>query len=175
MNCPSCNRRLEEQTVSGITVDICAGGCAGIWFDQDELQKVNEQHEHAGESLLDVERDPGLTINVQERRNCPKCPSTVMMRHFSSVKRRVEIDECPTCAGFWLDCGELREIRSLYKTDDERRQAARDYFQEVFAEPIKEHMADGQAKLDRARRFAWALRFICPTYYISGKQDWGAF
>ena len=175
MNCPSCNTNLEERTVGGITVDVCAGGCAGIWFDQHELQQVDEQHEHAGESLLDIARDPKLTIDVDARRTCPKCPDSVMMRHFFSIKRHVELDECPTCAGFWLDCGELREIRTLYKTEDERREAARDYFQEVFSQPIQKELRDGQDKLDRARRFAWAFRFICPSYYIPGKQDWGAF
>ena len=35
-----------------------------------------------------------------------------MMRHPFSVKREIEIDECPNCAGYWLDHGELDAIRN---------------------------------------------------------------
>ena len=175
MNCPACSRPLAARTVADLTVDVCAGGCAGIWFDPYELQKVDEQHEHAGEELLHLEPDSQLRLDPREKRRCPKCPDSVMMKHFFSVKRRVEVDECPTCAGFWLDCGELRDIRKLYKTEEERRAAARAYFQEVLAGPLAKEKAKGDADLARARRVAWALRFLCPSYYIPGKQDWGAF
>ena len=47
-----------------------------------------------------------------------------MMLHFFSVKQQVQVDECPSCAGIWLDCGELLRIRSEFKTEDERKQAA---------------------------------------------------
>ena len=30
-----------------------------------------------------------------------------MMRHFFSVKRQVEVDECPGCGGFRLDAGKM--------------------------------------------------------------------
>jgi hypothetical protein len=29
--------------------------------------------------------------------------------------------------------------------------------------------------LRKARRIAHAFRFICPSYYIPGEQDWGRF
>jgi hypothetical protein len=32
-----------------------------------------------------------------------------------------------------------------------------------------------QTNLRKARRIAHAFRFICPSYYIPGKQSWGAF
>jgi hypothetical protein len=32
-----------------------------------------------------------------------------------------------------------------------------------------------QAKLDKARKIANMFRFVCPSYYIPDKQDWGAF
>jgi hypothetical protein len=28
-------------------------------------------------------------------------------------------------------------------------------------------------ELRKARRIAYAFRFICPSYYIPGEQDWG--
>jgi Zn-finger nucleic acid-binding protein len=33
------------------------------------------------------------------------------MRHFFGLKSRVEVDECPNCAGYWLDSGELTKIK----------------------------------------------------------------
>jgi Zn-finger nucleic acid-binding protein len=33
MKCPACKNVLQEMTVDNVTVDICKGGCGGIWFD----------------------------------------------------------------------------------------------------------------------------------------------
>ena len=97
------------------------------------------------------------------------------MRHFFSVKRQVQIDECPVCGRFWLDVGELRRIRSLFKTQQERREAARRYFQEVFGGQLAAMRENREQDVARARRIANVFKFICPSYYIPGKQDWGAF
>jgi hypothetical protein len=35
--------------------------------------------------------------------------------------------------------------------------------------------AKGQKEAERARNIARIFRFICPSYYLPGKQDWGAF
>ena len=37
MACPGCHRVLTATTVTGVTVDVCQDGCAGIWFDHGEL------------------------------------------------------------------------------------------------------------------------------------------
>ena len=175
MNCPACSNGLTEMSVDPIVVDVCAGGCGGIWFDNYELEKVDEEHEAAGEQLLEIDRDETLTIDHTERRGCPKCDDQVMMRHFFSVKRDVEIDQCPGCGGFWLDGGELSKIRLLYPTEETRREAAAEYFDDVFGDELASMRAESQEKLDRARRITRMFRFICPTYYIPGKQEWGAF
>ena len=47
-----------------------------------------------------------------KNRHCPKCGDIVLMRHYYSKKRGVVVDECPSCGGFWLDAGELEQIRS---------------------------------------------------------------
>lgn len=33
-------------------------------------------------------------------------------RHFFSARRQVQVDECPNCGGYWLDAGELAQIRA---------------------------------------------------------------
>ncbi len=175
MECPVCGNAMTTRTNGGITVDVCAGGCGGIWLDRYELMRVNESHESAGESLLEVERDENLDVDLSQRLHCPKCRDVVMMRHFFSVKRKVVVDECPNCGGHWLDPGELRTIRTEYATEGDRKQAASEYFSEVFGPELAAAHAKSQEELARAQRIAHAFRFICPSYYIPGKQDWGAF
>ena len=175
MKCPACGNPLQEMTVSDVTVDVCKGGCGGIWFDQFELKKFDEPHESSGEALLEIERDESITLNHTKRWKCPKCDDIVMMRHFFSVKKEVEVDECPGCGGFWLDAGELRQIRSLFKTEAEREAAADRYFDEVFGDELVEAKAESGEKVARAHKVANIFRFICPSNYIPGQQDWGAF
>lgn len=53
-------------------------------------------------------------INVQEREelkklhymHCPKCGMELIEIKFQDI----EVDECPSCKGFWLDCGELENL-----------------------------------------------------------------
>ncbi|MCI0654264.1 MAG: zf-TFIIB domain-containing protein [Methylococcaceae bacterium] len=161
--------------MGNLTVDICQGGCGGIWFDQFELKKLDETHEHEGEELLSVERDPTASVDHGVRRHCPKCESTLMMRHFFSVKRGVEVDECQTCAGYWLDQGELGRIRSEYSSEAERKAAAGAVFDEIFGKELEQMRAKSREDHAKARKIANALRFISPSYYLPGKQDGGAF
>jgi len=175
MNCPACGNELEKMTVGNVVVDVCQRGCGGIWFDNFEIEKFDEPHESAGEQLLDIERDESIVVDRIKRFNCPKCSDIVMMRHFFSVKKQVEVDECPGCGGFWLDAGELGKIRSLFDTEEERHKAAEEYFSEVFGGELAAMGAEDQAKFNKVRKIANMFRFVCPSYYIPGKQDWGAF
>ncbi|MFC1738808.1 zf-TFIIB domain-containing protein [Planctomycetota bacterium] len=175
MKCPACSNQLNQMKVGDVTVDVCEGGCGGMWFDNFEMKKFDEPDESAGEELLNINKDSAVVIDRSKRFKCPKCEDVVMMRHFFSVKKEVELDECPGCGGIWLDTGELARIRTLFETEEERNQAADEYFQEVFGDKLKSMQADDQAKLAKTRRVANMFRFICPTYYVPGKQSWGAF
>ena len=175
MKCPACSNNLAPTAIGDVTVDVCNDGCGGVWFDNYELSKFDEAHEAAGEQLLAVEANADISIDHEVRRNCPKCPDLVMQQHFFSVKRGVTIDECPGCGGVWLDVGELRQIRRLYPSEAEREQAASDYFEELFGDKLRAMEQAGEQKLATARKIANVFRFICPTYYIPGKQKWGAF
>jgi Zn-finger nucleic acid-binding protein len=166
---------MEEVVVEDIAVDVCKQGCGGLWFDKFELQKVDEPHESAGESLLQIIVGKNVATDHSQRRKCPKCEDITMMRHFFSVKKEVEVDECPNCGGFWLDYGELGRIRSQYASEEERKAAAKDYFENIFGDELKRMQEESQEKLEKAKKIANMFRFICPTYYIPGKQDWGAF
>ncbi len=176
MTCPACGRELVKMPAGPIAVDACASGCAGIWFDRFELDKVDEQSESAGASLLEMEGDRSVAVDLDDRRTCPNCgPSMVMMRHFSSVARRVVIDQCPNCSGVWLDAGELNGVRSEFASEEARHAAAQELFSEMFDSQLQAARAESREELESARQIAGALRYICPSTYLPGKQEGGAY
>ena len=176
MNCPACSHELTTRTAGNVTVDVCAGGCGGIWFDHFELRKLDEQSETAGESLLDIPRDPDVHVDSEKRYICPHdTDDVVLTRHFWSVKRGVTIDECPECGGVFLDAGELGRIRDEFVTEAARHAAADAYFAEVVAPLLADAHAKDEAELEKAQHLAHALRFVCPSWYLPGKQAGAAF
>lgn len=112
MKCPACFNELTEMQVGSLVVDVCQRGCGGIWFDAFELERVDEEGEAAGEPLLQVQRDEQLAVDLNRKRDCPRCEGVRLHRHFFSAKRRVQVDQCPNCGGYWLDAGELAQIRT---------------------------------------------------------------
>jgi Zn-finger nucleic acid-binding protein len=166
--------------IGGTLVDACKSHCGGVWFDWFELKKVDEPFEAAGEVLLDIERDDELGIDHSKRRTCPRCKGNmIMMRHFSSVKKEAEVDECPKCAGFWLDAGELDSIRSAFSSEEEKIREAEKfvngYIETHYGDDLKKMKARSKAQLNFAKKFAQAFSFLCPSKYIPGKQEGGAF
>ena len=87
MDCPACNNSLSQIEIDEIKVDICKGGCGGVWFDTFEFKKFDEPHEAAGAELLDIEVNPSIKVDHSERRNCPKCDDITLMRNFFSIKK----------------------------------------------------------------------------------------
>lgn len=112
MKCPACYNELRELQVGSVVVDVCDGGCGGVWFDAFELQKVDEPGEAAGERMLEIKHDPRVVIDPFRKRECPRCAGIKLHRHFFSARRRIEVDQCPNCGGYWLDAGELAAIRA---------------------------------------------------------------
>ena len=173
MKCPACGRELSKMDASEVLVDACRGGCGGIWFDASELEKLDEPHEHAGEMLLDIERDPNVQVDLEKKRDCPKCDGVRMMRHLYSPASQVVVDECGNCGGIWLDAGELYQIRAF--SDEDREAEADKVFSELFGAELTKMKGENEEKVRKAKQVARVFRFVCPTYYIPGRQDWGAF
>jgi len=173
--CPACQHEMTEMSVQDVTLDVCVGGCGGIWFDNLEMKKVDEPHEAVGRDLLEVEYDPDVVIDGSQRRDCPHCDEIVMMRHFSSMKREVEVDECPSCGGFFLDRGELNTIREQFATEGERREAAVRMFGEMFDEDLEDQAELSWRQVESMRRLGKMFRFLLPSNYLPGKQKWGVY
>ena len=116
MKCPACNGELTSRVVDEVSIDVCEGGCAGIWLDAFELARVDEV---LPREIRDVSRDPSLVVDQDRKRPCPRCEGVKMQRHYFSAEHRVEVDSCPGCGGYWLDAGELEAIRKDVKAQEQ--------------------------------------------------------
>ncbi|MEN9572858.1 MAG: hypothetical protein RL514_713 [Verrucomicrobiota bacterium] len=98
MNCPACTTPLTKLAVEGVELDVCHGGCGGLWLDNFELAKFDEPHESAAWEELCVSVDPHITVDYQVKRKCPQC-AVPMLRQFCTAQRRTQVDVCPQCGG----------------------------------------------------------------------------
>ncbi|MBL0058845.1 MAG: zf-TFIIB domain-containing protein [Elusimicrobia bacterium] len=175
MICPNCGDKLIEKKIKDVAVDVCQKGCGGLWLDNFELSKLDEASESAGAELTKSLPAKGKGSHPDAKRPCPRCAGIFMRRHFYSIKRRVEIDECPQCAGLWLDAGELAAIRDEYKTEKGRLQASENFFGKTFEADLAAAAAESEHAVETKEKFARALKYILPSYWIPGKQKGGAF
>lgn len=171
MKCPACENELTSAKAGSLTVDACQDGCGGIWFDHFELSKVDEPSESLGAELLNIKKNPNAQVNQEKRYTCPKCLDVIMMRHYFSVKRRALVDECPKCAGYFLDAGELGIIRSLFKSEAEAHDCAQEYFSELFDSKLTLVEKESEDEARKANKIQSMFRFICPSYYIDALKS----
>ena len=158
MKCPACTNEFSKKSVANIELDVCDNGCGGIWFDQFEFKKFDETSEPDAESLLHL--NVKAKVPLKSQLVCPKCQPQLMMRHFSSVKKSVSVDECPNCAGIWLDAGELTQIRAEFETASERTKAAEDLFDDMFGATLKDEARKSRDHSARVQRFAIFSNFL---------------
>ncbi len=112
MKCPRTGSLLKTIKVGGIAVEI-SEECGGVFFDNLELSKFKSSSDIRGEALAKhLKQFDSHLLNENERIKCPKCTDIVMMRRYYSPLKVIEIDECPGCAGIWLDTGELSKIQN---------------------------------------------------------------
>jgi uncharacterized protein len=135
MQCPACGKGLSPVQAEAVTVDVCREGCGGMWFDQLELKRI-ENSPAAAQVLLDLEVPSPVTYDQGVKRHCPKCEDVVMMQTFNSSQRQVRLDHCPNCGGHWLDTGELKQIRSLYESPEERETQVKSMLDGAFGNEL---------------------------------------
>jgi Zn-finger nucleic acid-binding protein len=107
MKCPACKNPLREKSAGDMTLDMCYGGCGGIWFDAHELERVSAR---AATTLHTIWQAPVNPAKLSEPRMCPRCPDQMLERKWFSDRKTVEIDQCPRCNGIWLDAGEFSRV-----------------------------------------------------------------
>jgi uncharacterized protein len=161
MNCPACDRDLSARTLDNVTVDVCDGGCGGIWLDAFELARVDEE---LPREIRDIAKDPKLVIDNDRKRPCPRCDGIKMQRHFYSSAHRVEVDSCPGCGGYWLDAGELSAIREDVKKPNSSDGPVRVHLTEKKSTETKLGGGGGLSQADRACTLDSLYRIIGSKY-----------
>ena len=131
IKCPACGKEMTKVFVADANchVDICVDGCGGIFFDNREYKKFDEQHENIDEILAVYKDKIYNKTNESSKRTCPVCGCD-MVKHYASRRKEIEIDECYGCGGVFLDYKELEAIRSQYKTEEERSSAFIEMFEQ---------------------------------------------
>jgi uncharacterized protein len=66
-------------------------------------------------------------------------------------------------------------VYDLFPGDEQARAEAQKIFGELIENEFAAERQQTREKLEKARRFAHAFRFICPSYYIPGKQEGAPF
>lgn len=131
INCPACGCEMEKVYMpeAGINLDVCTNGCGGIYFDNREFKKFDEQHEDITPLVEVFEGKTFKSVDENVTRQCPVCGMD-MVKNFASAKHEVQTDECYGCGGKFLDYKELEKIRSQYNTEEER---AADVIRELYS------------------------------------------
>lgn len=111
--CPACGAEMRKVFVKSANcyLDVCLDGCGGIYFDNEEFDKINQAQAEIPE-LVDALKDKHfMLVDTEKARMCPDC-SHIMIKSFSSQNNEVEVDTCKNCGGVFLDCNELFQIRN---------------------------------------------------------------
>jgi|TARA_B100001971_G_scaffold214326_1_gene251100 Zn-finger nucleic acid-binding protein len=146
----------------GIKVDICDNGCKGMWFDLGELKMLDEDDEGLGKALEEALRSPRINDDSRGQVLCPIC-SIRMQPHKYKNSKEVNVDECYKCGGFFLDSGELKEIRDTYMSDAE----VEVYVQQIV-DSVSEHqkaLKDSEQMKERNEAINHLTRFLRVSYW----------
>jgi hypothetical protein len=79
------------------------------YFVRKEFEKKKKLAEEQMKLISEKEKENLKNLHFMR---CPKCGMELIMIKF----RDVEVDECPSCKGFWLDAGEVEKIISEKET-----------------------------------------------------------
>lgn len=110
MNCPACDHQLTEVQLGSVAIDICEGGCGGIWFDNAELGKVEQEHSDRAEAVVPVHPKARAKPDPTRERCCPRCEAVALEKKIPRLGSAIEFDRCPRCLGYWLDHGALEKL-----------------------------------------------------------------
>lgn len=139
LKCPACQKDMTKVFVpkEGVNIDICLDGCGGMWFDNRELKYFDEQDEKVDEIINAIKDKTFEPVDQSNQRSCPVCGAR-MVKNFSSIKREIQIDECYSCGGKFLDNQELQKFREEYLSEKERSEDTVKFMYSTVGAEIKE-------------------------------------
>lgn len=103
--CPVCKKQMErfEYAInSGVILDRCPDD-HGIWFDKDELERLQivmeEGDRNHEDAKIELQQTPGIKM-------CPRCALPL----HEVVYENIYLDHCSKCGGYWCDRDELAQV-----------------------------------------------------------------
>jgi len=160
MECPACKNKLTEYKVSGIKVDICRGGCGGIWIHHSQIKKIECLKSGSGSALLLFDKADGVKTYRNAEHPCPNCKTTLLYRHFFSREDDLEVNQCSKCAGFWVDAGGLAKI--ILSKKKEKKELIKNYFSVIMNEKIPKMNLANQDIAEAAELITVIFKFLIP-------------
>lgn len=159
--CPACGKEMEKVFIpsQGINLDICTQGCGGIYFDNREFDHFDEQHEDISAILEKLANKTFEKIDTTKDRICPNCGAK-MVKNSTSIHKKIEVDDCYTCGGKFLDNEELLKIREEYKNNAERDADILQYVYNTVGKDLAEidrKYADSVSKRDLAQKLFYKV------------------
>jgi Zn-finger nucleic acid-binding protein len=109
MECPKCISELKTNDLGEygfVVIDICQG-CEGAWFDKGELDRLDDS---VWTNVEKIQFDKTSAAHLDLK--CPKCQEQLEPISPRDAKEIV-VDRCSSCEGFWLDRGELDQMRDV--------------------------------------------------------------
>ena len=160
--CPACGEFMKKVFIQSMNkhIDICLNGCGGIFFDNREFEKVDEQHENIDEINALYENKTYTRARESEVRVCPYCGANMVKLN----NHGVIIDVCYTCGGKFLDYNELNQYRGQYSSEEERSKVFANTLNEILntdIDNLAENELEELSKMEPVK---------APTY-TDGKMD----
>jgi len=124
LKCPRCKDvTLEEIDFDEVVIDRCPR-CAGLWFDNDEIGELVGRNPELRQLETVI---PSAAAQVTSML-CPRDPDVPLRELAFNGRggRQSMVHRCASCAGTWLDRGQLKAQEDPKLTD-----ALKDYFSEV--------------------------------------------
>jgi len=161
IKCPACGKEMEKILIpsEGINIDICTNGCGGIFFDNREFDKFNEEHENIDAIQEKLHGKTFTPTDEDAIRICPACGGQ-MVKNTTTNDGEVVVDDCYICGGKFLDHGELEKIRAEFKNDKERKEATIDFLFDKVGYEIKEideTLAQRKAKRNLGQKLFYSI------------------
>jgi PAT family beta-lactamase induction signal transducer AmpG len=113
MRCPKCRSDMDLIEYEGIEVDRCSR-CNGIWFDQGEIEQL--QNKKAAAEIDIGDKEEGKQQNTIDNYRCPRC-SGAMIKMVDPNQRHIWYEKCSDCHGSFFDAGEFKDLSKLTISD----------------------------------------------------------
>jgi Zn-finger nucleic acid-binding protein len=109
--CPVCQIELKPQVHLGVTIDVCPA-CAGIWFDEGELARLNQLDDEILPRIDALYQPQVTSYDPPWERLCPDCQKPLRPYNYLYTSN-IRLDTCEQCGGVWVDNGELEVMHRV--------------------------------------------------------------